>query len=521
MEKDYLSKPIDINEIYLKMCGMLSKDIINKIPSKYKNYKNSSGNSLGHYRVIMSSIFCNVNNIEQKDLNQINNFSESPELYSVLTGNSKLLREIISNPHSNFERKTEGGLSPLNIALVNDSREIVNILLETKNIRKNGDLNSRNELGYTPLHLAIMFNNDKAVKTLLENGADISLQTRKQDNSSIHLMGIYSRNEIISNILKDKGSIAHKKLIHNINNNRLDKRTALHFMSTNSILGTKLLYNPGADYEAIDMYGNTPIKYALYSGRFDIYDFFNEKKFKQDGLNLKGKIDSLKMKSTSGNSKKNKEDEDFTEDEEVNYKLLIKLFEKNNIKDAKILIKNNMENILLNEEQIYDLIEISCRNRNLELLKLLNDLTQLKGFHIGPYLGKYGLQSWFKEVSNFGIDITSKSENVLNNKDIYDFCIMNEDLELLEEIFQFDYKTSDELIIDKISYIFSESLVNKKDDLIIELMNELKNKKYEDFQISLETLIKNINTTLSILKSAIINYPKVNCQSINLEIIME
>ena len=52
-----------------------------------------------------------------------------------------------------------------------------------KILKKNGDLNTRNELGYTPLHIAIMFNNDKAVKALLENGADISLQTRKQDNN--------------------------------------------------------------------------------------------------------------------------------------------------------------------------------------------------------------------------------------------------------------------------------------------------------------------------------------------------
>ena len=160
---------------------------------------------------------------------------------------------------------------------------------------------------------------------------------------------------------------------------------------------------------------------------------------------------------------------------------------------SKLLIKNTMENILLNEEQIYNLIEISCRNRNLELLKLLNDLTPLKEFYIGPYLGKYGLYSWFKEVSNFGVDITAKSEKVLNNKDLYDFCIINEDSELLKEIFQFDYKTSDELIIDKISFIFSESLVNNKNDIINELMRELKNKKYEDFQISLEPLIKNIN----------------------------
>lgn len=151
---------------------------------------------------MMSSSFegIEINNIQPEDLNKTNNFSESPELFSVLTGNVNLIKKLISSPHSNFVMKTEGGLSPLNLALLNDSRDIVNILLEKNNIKKNGNLNLANELGYTPLHLAIMCNNDKAVKNLIENGADISLATRKQDNSSIHLMGIYTRNEIISNI---------------------------------------------------------------------------------------------------------------------------------------------------------------------------------------------------------------------------------------------------------------------------------------------------------------------------------
>ena len=105
---DYLSKSIDINEIYLKICGIISKDHLNKISQNYKNLIDTSGNSLSHYKVMNSSIFGSINNIQQNDLNKINNFSESPELYSILTGNSKKLKEIISNHNSNFTRKTEG-----------------------------------------------------------------------------------------------------------------------------------------------------------------------------------------------------------------------------------------------------------------------------------------------------------------------------------------------------------------------------------------------------------------------------
>ena len=219
--------------------------------------------------------------------------------------------------------------------------------------------------------------------------------------------------------------------------------------------------------------------------------------------------------------KEKEEDEEFNQVNSFNYEELINSFEKNKIENVKILITENNDKIKLNNNQIYNLIEISCKNRNIELLKLLNELTPLKDFNIGPYLGKYGLFSWFKEVSNFGINIFAKSKNVLNNKDIFDFCIINNDIELLKEIFQFDYNTSEELITNKISYIFCESLVNNKNKLIHELMKELKTKKYENFQISLEPLIKNKNTTLSMLKKAITNYPKVNRLSISLENIMK
>ena len=141
-------------------------------------------------------------------------------------------------------------------------------------------------------------------------------------------------------------------------------------MSTNSILGTKLLYGAGAKSDEVDIYGNTPIKYALYSGRFEIYNFFNEKIIKQEDLNLKNKIDSLKLKSISGDCKLI-EDEELIENYQNIYEELINFFEKNKIENVNSLLKNNFQNIKLNEEQIYNLIEISCKNRNLKLLKIL------------------------------------------------------------------------------------------------------------------------------------------------------
>ena len=49
-----------------------------------------------------------------------------------------------------------------------------------------------NELGFTPLHLAVLNNFDKAVSILLKYGGNISLTDRKEENTPIHLMGIYA-----------------------------------------------------------------------------------------------------------------------------------------------------------------------------------------------------------------------------------------------------------------------------------------------------------------------------------------
>ena len=85
-------------------------------------------------------------------------------------------------------------------------------------------------------------------------------------------MGIYARNEIIFNIYKNKN------FIKNINNQRPDGKNALHFMSSNSILGTKLFLLSGADSETFDKFGNTQARYAFYSGRFDCYDLLMNNK---------------------------------------------------------------------------------------------------------------------------------------------------------------------------------------------------------------------------------------------------
>ena len=368
---DYFSKNLDINKIILQIASITSKNL----PHKLKNIKDNSGNSLGHYQVLLSSKLGKekLNNITQESLNAENNFGIRPELIAVSTENISLCKKLLSLPYSNFSIRTEGGLTPLTLAIINKSKIIVDILLNNQYIRKNGDLNLSNELGFTPLHLAVISNLDNAVNALLKNGGNISLTDRKEENTPIHLIGIYARNEIISCIYRDKN------FINFLNKQRPDGKTALHFMCSNSILGTKLLLESGADSNIFDTLANTPSKYAFYSGRFDCYDLILKKNKNPKESKLKNKIDELIYNYNNNELKKKNLKE---------YKDLVELFENNDYNNSKILIEKLKKNDKkLNEEEIYNLIDISCKNRNIELLKLLSEITSLNEFCIGPYLG--------------------------------------------------------------------------------------------------------------------------------------
>ena len=497
----YLTNFIDVNKIIIQMALLFKPE---NYSSSLNNLKDASGNSIAFHKILLNQ---NINCAPPKkeENNNCNNFGEKQELYAVATEDFNYLKNYISLPYSDFSCTTEGGLTPLALALINDSRNIIKILLDSRYINKNGDLNISNELGLTFLHLAVVSNNDFACKTLLENGADISLPNRKEKNTPIHLMGIYSRNEIIMNIYKDGN------FIQNINNQRPDGKNALHFMSGNSILGTKLLLLSGADVHTFDKFGNTQAKYAFYYGRFDCYDLLVNKSGNQYDLSLKENIRKLVLN----------EDKDKNNIAHNNYQSLKYFFEVNDINNIRLLINQmKKENKKLDTKEIYNLIDISCKNRNFESLKLLGEFSSLKNFHVGPYIGKYGLITWLKEVSNFGIDIFSKSEEILNGKNIFHFCLLNDDKKLLKHIFKLIDNPPENFELE-LSELLCNAIVEGKINIINQIEKELENSKFNNIKISLEPFYLNKNLTLNKLKLLINNYSKVDIKSINIKQVMK
>ena len=94
----------------------------------------------------------------------------------------------------------------------------------------------------------------------------------------------------------------------------------------------------------------------------------------------------------------------------MNFKNLKILFENNDEKKIKIILEKMKKiKIKLPDKEIYELIDLTCRVRNINLLKLLNEFKLLKDFHIGPFIGKYGLISWLEEMPNIGCELFTKS----------------------------------------------------------------------------------------------------------------
>ena len=502
----HLTKTIDINKMYMQLAIIFNNDK-EKNPN-FNNLKDISGNSMAFQKILLNkSLYSSIPT--KKELEISNIFGEKAELYAVAIDDPHYLKQLISLPYSDFSAKTEGGLTPLALSLINDTRNITKILLDSKFINKNGDLNFSNELGLTLLHLAVVSNDDYAFNVLLNNGGDISIANKKESNTPIHLIGIYARNEIILNIYRNQN------FIKNVNNQRPDGKNALHFMSGNSILGTKLLLCGGAEKQTFDKFGNTQARYAFYFGRFDCYNLLLNGKGNKFDLSLKENLNKL-ISYIDDNMNENMPNKN-----NLSFEFFKSLFEKNNYKNIKSIIDEMKKaNKKLNDKDIYCLIDIACKNRNIGLLKYISEISPLKKYHIGPYIGKYGLISWLREISNFGIDILTKSEDVLNGKNIFHFCLLNDDKKLLKHIFRFINKPS-ENFENEISELFCNAFIESKINIIEQIEKELENSKFNKIKISLKPLVMNINLTLTKLKFVLNNYPKIDIKSIDIKEVMK
>ncbi|WP_346350386.1 ankyrin repeat domain-containing protein [Spiroplasma endosymbiont of Calodromius spilotus] len=112
----------------------------------------------------IAKILINCQNI---DINIPSIKKLTPLHRAVEFNNNQTVKAILGNQNLKNvnDNNNDEGITPFHLATKSGNKEIVEILMEHKDI----DINMRTKIGYTPLHGAVEFNNNQTVKAILGN----------------------------------------------------------------------------------------------------------------------------------------------------------------------------------------------------------------------------------------------------------------------------------------------------------------------------------------------------------------
>jgi len=150
-------------------------------------------------------------------------------------------------------RKPDGdGNTPLHSAvLANNEFALMKLLKGGANV------NARNHEGQTPLHLAVAMNNARMVQALCEAGADLELQNQK-GLTPLHVCADVGNAALLDLLLKYGGDV---------NARNQDGNTALHLAAWNGNADqVRMLKEHGADASILNSDGNSALHFGALRG---------------------------------------------------------------------------------------------------------------------------------------------------------------------------------------------------------------------------------------------------------------
>lgn len=170
------------------------------------------------------------------------------------------------------------GYIPLHYAIIYNNDKIAKLLINSKS-----NLALYDNTGKTALHMAVKNNQLNIVNEIINIITNINIKTRN-GCTPLHIAINYQFINIITTLIQ------HKAYINALDNNDF---SPLHYaVSWNNVEITKLLVDNNANPNIQDIYGNTPLLYCIkdnYEQCFDyIYSYFNDN-IHVNAWNIEGK----------------------------------------------------------------------------------------------------------------------------------------------------------------------------------------------------------------------------------------
>lgn len=229
-------------------------------------YINPQDNEEDSKRIEKNGELLNVickDNITQFKRMDISQYSEEEIFILALEKNSfKIIELLIKNKDASKNSNFLAGKENIIFlqAVEKGCTSLVKFLL-----KHGADVNTRNDMGSTPLHLAVRENHQTIITILLDfdktdvNAKDLAKMT------PLHLAVTNGRAEIVKDLLESKKADVNAKCMQNM--------TSLHIASYGGKRNVvKLLLNHGADVNAMTRKGLTSLHFAAEKGHTDIVD---------------------------------------------------------------------------------------------------------------------------------------------------------------------------------------------------------------------------------------------------------